>query len=724
MIVKNEADNLPRLLKSVEGCFDEIHITDTGSTDDTVSIAEAHGAKVHHFKWVNDFSAARNASFQRCTTDFIMWMDGDDILEDADKFKLWRDNVMALADYHMAPYIYSSTPDGKPACVFSRERVVRSDKGMRWKYFVHEGIMPVSPYGQVRANSTQTWMIKHVRTGADLEKDRSRNLNLFESHLDHLDARMRYYYGKELFEAGRLDKARDELGKALLCPELELHDRILAYQYCCYAYLRLEDPFQAVNMAHTALLVAPQRAEFYTIIGDAYIKMGRIQDAVPYFCAAKNCASVQGMNQFTPIFTSEDVYGVYPKNQLARIYANLGNLEKAESEALEATEKHPGNQEGVAILDEVRRIRNSTLGFKDAVPCDDIVFTTAPQTAYTFDPAIAKSKAMGGSETALIEMAQWIRILSGKKVKVFNMRDHDGVFGDVEYISAQKLPEYMAKHKPALHIAWRHTIKVTDAPTFIWSHDLQTPGVENTANYDAVLCLTPFHKRFMQATQGVPAHKIHVTRNGIDPFKFEDVHTYAKNPHKIVFPSSPDRGLDRAMRVLDRVRETHPDVELHVFYGIEHLHKYGLKDLADRLKSMMDERPWVKYHGATQQNELIKHFKQAALWLHPCDFIETSCITAMEMVCAGVYSVTRRLGGLMDTLAEPERLGMATLLDHDCITETEYENFAQATIRALDERAWERVKMNPWELSWEMVAKEWLRDLPLIAQGKSLELSA
>jgi len=41
IIVKNEEHNLPRLLKSVEGCFDEICITDTGSTDKTVEIAES-----------------------------------------------------------------------------------------------------------------------------------------------------------------------------------------------------------------------------------------------------------------------------------------------------------------------------------------------------------------------------------------------------------------------------------------------------------------------------------------------------------------------------------------------------------------------------------------------------------------------------------------------------------------------------------------------------------
>ena len=145
MIVKNEAENLPRIFKSIEGCFDEIHITDTGSTDDTVKIAQELGAKVHHFGWCDDFAMARNVSFEPITTDFVFWMDGDDVLENREEFINFRDNVMDLADYWVANYIYSSDASGKPMCTFARERVFRTSKKMRWRYFVHEGVQPSLP---------------------------------------------------------------------------------------------------------------------------------------------------------------------------------------------------------------------------------------------------------------------------------------------------------------------------------------------------------------------------------------------------------------------------------------------------------------------------------------------------------------------------------------------------------------------------------------------------
>ena len=720
MIVKNEAENLPRLFDSIQGCFDEVHITDTGSTDATVEIAKSHGAIIHHFDWINDFAAARNYSFSKVTTDYVMWLDGDDILQDSDGFKRFRDDAMGLADYWIATYHYSSDPTGKPVCSFARERVFRVDRGFKWKYFVHEGVIPQTQFGQIKMDFSPVWSVKHMRTEQDLLKDRSRNLNIFQAKLGEMDSRMKYYYGKELFEAQKPADSVHFFGEALKDQALEMHDRILAMQYLCYAYMQCNQFDKALEIATAGLIIAPNRAEYYTIIGDCFVKLGRLQDAIPSYSAAKACQYNAGIPQgfAGAIFHNEDAYTAYPRNQLARIYANLGDFPKAETESNESFTRF-ANKESKDLLAEVRKMQIVSSGFKDAKPCDDIVITCPPQAPYLWDGEIAKTKSMGGSETACIEMCQWLAKLSGRKVKVFNVRETAKTFQGVEYIPCNQLNGYMSENKPWLHIAWRHNFKITDALTYVWCHDLKTQGAENIENYEKILCLTPFHKRYAMATQGIPDDKILVTRNGIKPDRFEDGLTTTSNPYlasknrnKIVFPSSPDRGLDRAMLVLDKVRETYPDIELHVFYGIEHLHKWGHAELQARLELMMKERPWVRYHGATQQDVLMGHLKEAVLWLHPCDFIETSCITAMEMICAGVYPVTRRLGGLMDTLAEPEKLGMATLLDSDCITENQYKFYIDATLDALNGNKWEHVKWDPKVLSWESVAREWLEVLP------------
>ncbi|MBN3897653.1 MAG: glycosyltransferase [Nostoc sp. NOS(2021)] len=83
MIVKNEAATLPKCLNSVRKVVDEMVVLDTGSIDRTPNIAQQLGAKVHHFKWCNDFSAARNAALKYVSGDWILVLDADETLTPA-----------------------------------------------------------------------------------------------------------------------------------------------------------------------------------------------------------------------------------------------------------------------------------------------------------------------------------------------------------------------------------------------------------------------------------------------------------------------------------------------------------------------------------------------------------------------------------------------------------------------------------------------------------------
>ncbi|MBM7866456.1 glycosyltransferase [Heliobacterium gestii] len=78
MIAKNEAENIARCLGSVEEAVDEIIVVDTGSVDDTMAIARRFGARLFEVPWKQDFSAARNASLDRATGDWILILDCDE----------------------------------------------------------------------------------------------------------------------------------------------------------------------------------------------------------------------------------------------------------------------------------------------------------------------------------------------------------------------------------------------------------------------------------------------------------------------------------------------------------------------------------------------------------------------------------------------------------------------------------------------------------------------
>src|ERR1700733_15644588 len=80
MIVRDEERFLPGSLSSLRGKVDDVIIVDTGSVDDTLSIARTFGARIFHFQWNDDFAAARNRGLEEVTADWILYIDANERL--------------------------------------------------------------------------------------------------------------------------------------------------------------------------------------------------------------------------------------------------------------------------------------------------------------------------------------------------------------------------------------------------------------------------------------------------------------------------------------------------------------------------------------------------------------------------------------------------------------------------------------------------------------------
>lgn len=715
-ILKNEVKNLPRLLASVKDCFDHIHLTDTGSTDGSIELIQEYekgenpaGTPISlwHFPWVDDFAKARNASFEPVETDYVMWLDLDDVLSSAEKFIQWRNNAMKLADFWIATYHYSFNEQGKSLCSFARERVMRNDLKFSWKYFVHEGIIPVSPVKKdINVQYSVTWSVNHLRDAEDMKADRSRNLSIFEKNSGTLDSRMRYYYGKELFENQKPLEAFSELVNAVASPDLELHDRIMALQYACLSAMHLNQFDKAVQLAHQGLQLSPQRAEFFVVIGDCYIKTNRVTESIPYYNAASKCGYFGDGKIQGAIFSHEDSYKHYPLNQIARVYANIGDIDRAEAAVGDAIKLGP-NPETLGIHGEIIKIKER-VGIKGApkAKTDHIVISCHPQGFYEWDEGIYKEKGIGGSETAVVEMAYWLAEITEREVLVFNNRATAKKFGRVSYLPASELPKYFNENSPYKHIAWRHNIPLSDDPMYIWCHDLGFAGVDGVRAPNKVLALSEFHRNYLVNMFGVDKDCILVTSNGIDPDRFVGMDKQ-KDFGKVVWSSSPDRGLERAIKVMDIVVKDVPEATFHIYYGFDNMLKMQKHEEVTRLQKMIEERPYIKFHGNLEQRHLTKELNSACAWLYPTNFLETYCITAIEMLASKVYPIVRRWGALEDTLKSAYNRGDAALVDRDCDSDDDIAYYAVLTRSVLQLKAWEKMGDDE-DHSWKKVAESWL----------------
>lgn len=92
MIVKNEEKNIEICLKSLQPLVDlklaDLIIVDTGSTDNTVKIAERYAEKIYFHPWKDSFSEARNWSISLATGEYIFIVDGDDEIKESEVEKI------------------------------------------------------------------------------------------------------------------------------------------------------------------------------------------------------------------------------------------------------------------------------------------------------------------------------------------------------------------------------------------------------------------------------------------------------------------------------------------------------------------------------------------------------------------------------------------------------------------------------------------------------------
>ena len=80
MIVRDEAAQIEACLRSVQGFAEELVVVDTGSTDNTVALAQAMGARVEQIEWPGDFAPARNQALQFVSGDWVLVLDADEQL--------------------------------------------------------------------------------------------------------------------------------------------------------------------------------------------------------------------------------------------------------------------------------------------------------------------------------------------------------------------------------------------------------------------------------------------------------------------------------------------------------------------------------------------------------------------------------------------------------------------------------------------------------------------
>jgi glycosyltransferase involved in cell wall biosynthesis len=334
---------------------------------------------------------------------------------------------------------------------------------------------------------------------------------------------------------------------------------------------------------------------------------------------------------------------------------------------------------------------------------------------------------------------------AGIGVTVANRRTEDVVQDDVEWASLAAAQARFAEFLAARNVT--HLIIVNAANVaalrpkvawrcawLLWNHHwTDQPSLAPLADpvvrgqWDAVISVSEFHRAGMARAFGLDPTRHFTLRNAASPHferlfrdfgDFRSARMTRKGP-RFIYTSTPFRGLDVLVEAW-RLLGPPPEWACTVVSGMS---LYGSADARfDALLAQADALPSMRCLEPIGQRMLARLCAEQDFWAYPCTWTETSCISAIEAVAAGLYPLTTDRGALPETLAG---FGVQIATDGtDLARRWAAAAREQVVARDHDRDAWlariweHRARvLNEW--TWERRAQEWIAQLaPLSAHER------
>lgn len=287
---------------------------------------------------------------------------------------------------------------------------------------------------------------------------------------------------------------------------------------------------------------------------------------------------------------------------------------------------------------------------------EDVAIFTGPGWQ-KWSPTDIEHRGLGGSETAAVRLADALTDL-GFIVTVY---------GDVEDCCfRQTIFRHWSTFDPmdrrgaliASRIPQVADRRINAAVRFLWLHDTDC-GADLTPRraeeFDYLLCLSGWHEQHLRGRYPFAADRLIRTRNAIHRPYFRP-RPWAERAQRLIYTSSPDRGLDVLLEEWPRVREHAPEAVFSFCYAAVYDviadQDPAIGQFRDRIRELADQ-PGVQALGALPQPVLAELMCTSRVWAHPSwstptrgPFHETYCVGCVEAQAAGCHVVASDWGAL------------------------------------------------------------------------------
>lgn len=320
IIVKNEEKIISRCLDCVSMFADEIVVVDTGSTDRTKEIIAARG-NVRLFdseKFSKDtapedfeFGVAKNEAIRRCTGDWVIWWDADDVIDSAS-----ADRIRKLSQETQEPRLYSFLILYGPMR-FEHVRMFRNGAGIYFDEhhacheYLNANFHPVISRREIQILHLPEWKAM---------PSNERNLKILEKDCfvrGRADQRNLFYLANAYREHGRNQEAADTYAKYL---ELSTwrEERFFARYYRGLCLMRIGKLDEAREQLLLSLNEDFRFGESYCLLGDIAAFRGDKERAVLWY----RMAMATPIPQDARLFVSTHLYSEYPAGKISECLAS------------------------------------------------------------------------------------------------------------------------------------------------------------------------------------------------------------------------------------------------------------------------------------------------------------------------------------------------------------------------------------------------------------------
>jgi glycosyltransferase involved in cell wall biosynthesis len=321
MIVKDEEKVIERCLSSVAHLVDEVVIVDTGSTDNTKEIVAKYTTNIYDFQWVNDFSAARNYAASKATGEWILVLDADEYVDEAN-FKDLIQEIKCDEDKYDAYYakiLNFAGSFGESLVQNYHDRIYKNNGEISYYRKIHEQFQKNN--GEALKSKNSCLLIFHSgylkQTVSEKQKNH-RNKVLLDSEMNRGSNKAFDYFnlGNEYCSIGDYNKALESYLEAYkLKSDFRLawvSTTLIQIIICLVSLKRYNDALSVIKDAENIYNDSP---EFLYLKGEVFFLRGQMEEAKSTFLQLVNQTEMYGNILFRP-----DLKDQKPHIRLAEIF--------------------------------------------------------------------------------------------------------------------------------------------------------------------------------------------------------------------------------------------------------------------------------------------------------------------------------------------------------------------------------------------------------------------